>query len=73
VRWTGSAGGNGALANAVKHAMPPGDLARPRHRRRDRGVGSVLRFCRRFYFVFFIGLLEDHRAYMARAAFIMAG
>ncbi|MBI2949601.1 MAG: ferrous iron transport protein B [Verrucomicrobia bacterium] len=64
-------GGFGALANAVKKAMPAGDL-------RDlitdgviAGVGGVLVFLPQILILFFfIGLLED-TGYMARAAFIM--
>jgi ferrous iron transport protein B len=64
-------GGFQALANAVKQAMPAGDL-------RDlitdgviAGVGGVLVFLPQILILFFfIGLLED-TGYMARAAFIM--
>jgi ferrous iron transport protein B len=67
--WIGN--GVDALGNAVKHAMPPGDLRDLLTDGAIAGAGSVLTFLPQILILFFfIGLLED-TGYMARAAFIM--
>ncbi|MBI4663498.1 MAG: ferrous iron transport protein B [Verrucomicrobia bacterium] len=64
-------GGFTRLANAVKQAMPPGDLRDLMTDGVVAGVGGVLVFLPQILILFFfIGLLED-TGYMARAAFIM--
>ncbi|MBM3838517.1 MAG: ferrous iron transport protein B [Verrucomicrobia bacterium] len=64
-------GGFRALANAVKQAMPAGDLRDLITDGMIAGVGGVLVFLPQILILFFfIGLLED-TGYMARAAFIM--
>jgi len=60
-----------ALANAVKGAMPPGDLRDLITDGAISGVGAVVIFLPQILILFFfIGLLES-TGYMARAAFIM--
>ena len=60
-----------ALADAVKHAMPPGDLRDLVTDGAIGGVGSVITFLPQILILFFfIGLLES-TGYMARAAFSM--
>jgi ferrous iron transport protein B len=60
-----------ALADAVKGAMPPGDLRDLITNGAIAGVGGVIVFLPQILILFFfIGLLES-TGYMARAAFIM--